>query len=669
MMNDIKRIWATTRIELNMFEYISGRSFGFDAFYALEIHYMLQTMIADRKIVKDVTTLKMILEQLEQNTWIKNINKPIIPRLNLHRLDELNYKPLPFQLEFLNKYDETTQRYMLNGMLLAGSAGSGKTFTSLACAHCLDAQKVIIICPKVAVDRVWVDNITKVFKKTQKVWRYYTGKKYAGEKFVIYHYEALDKAIGDYRDYLNKNNCIILDESHNLNELSASRTQNFLSFCKLLECKDIILASGTPVKALATETLPLFKAIDPFFTDKVGERFKKIYRGESNKATEILTHRMNIVSFKVSKAELNLEPPIFYNIPVKIPNGEDYTLKQIAKDLAAYAEQQIKYYKDNKAMYEKIFYDYLDYVEKMLSNPSLHPNAIRHNLSEYKDYRDMLKKLIYMHDHGQLRAATDVIIGCNKYEREIIHPILASTEDRKKFAEVKTIVKYVKLKIQGECLGRVLGRKRIDAHVDMVKYIDYDYVLNSTAKKTVVFTSFVEVLEMANEILEDRKRFPLMVYGKQNSQLNAIVQKFFVDKNANPLIATYASLSTAVPLIAADTMLIINAPFRNYIFEQAVSRIHRLGSDTQTVVFMCHLDTGEEPNISSRHIDILKWSQSEVEKILGTGAAFKICDNPDIETPDLSYVNEEMSITELVKPEEIITVNPKQIPKPLFTDW
>jgi SNF2 family DNA or RNA helicase len=99
--------------------------------------------------------------------------------------------------------------------------------------------------------------------------------------------------------------------------------------------------------------------------------------------------------------------------------------------------------------------------------------------------------------------------------------------------------------------------------------------------------------------------------------LTSIVHRFEKEKDLNPLVATYASLSTAVPLIMADTMIIINPPFRQYIMDQTVARIHRLGATTQTRIFNILLDTGTEPNISTRTINIMQWSKDQVSAILG----------------------------------------------------
>jgi hypothetical protein len=76
----------------------------------------------------------------------------------------------------------------------------------------------------------------------------------------------------------------------------------------------------------------------------------------------------------------------------------------------------------------------------------------------------------------------------------------------------------------------------------------------------------------------------------------------------------------------ADTMILIDTPFRDYILQQTVSRIHRLGSDTQTHVYLIALYTGPLPNISTRTTDILKWSQEQTAEILGIRSPFELQD-------------------------------------------
>ena len=111
---------------------------------------------------------------------------------------------------------------------------------------------------------------------------------------------------------------------------------------------------------------------------------------------------------------------------------------------------------------------------------------------------------------------------------------------------------------------------------------------------------------------------PLKVYGDTNSELPAIVKTYREVVDANPLVATYQSLSSAVPLTNANTVVFLNSPFRYHEQEQAISRCARLGQDTQVYGIRFFLDTDGIPNISTRSEDIFEWSKMQVNQILGT---------------------------------------------------
>lgn len=110
---------------------------------------------------------------------------------------------------------------------------------------------------------------------------------------------------------------------------------------------------------------------------------------------------------------------------------------------------------------------------------------------------------------------------------------------------------------------------------------------------------------------------PMLVYGETNKDLPAIIKKFHEDPDCNPLVATFKSLSTAVPLTAANSLIFTNSPFRDYERTQTVARVDRIGQTERCNVHDIFLDTGESPNISTRSKDIMQWSRDQVETILG----------------------------------------------------
>ena len=622
MREDISRLFDSKRLTNNIFRKITGNGFVIDEFFALELYYILQGMIDNpkRRLI-NIRLLKDLQTKLKLNTWLKNIDQTFPDRLNFEMLKEMTLTPMEGQLAFMKTHSQAWDRYGFRGSLLAGTAGSGKTFTTLATAHCLGAERVVVVCPKNAVNTVWTASVIDKFKNPQTYWTAESGLPYKGQRFAIFHYETVDQLLELQKEFRNKKLVVILDESHNLADLKALRTQRFVEFCLNSDSKDIIYASGTSFKASSVEAIPIFTVIDPRFNRFVAERFKAIFKGNVSKATEILANRINNMSTKITKQQLNLAEPYFYELPVKMPNGEDYTLASIAVVMEAFIKERVEYYKGRKKEDEAFFYEWVEKAYQQVLNAT--PFTQRKEVTvAYNTYLANVKAIIKC--GGDLRPVLDEIRYCSAYEINTILPNLPNKEIKDKFKDVRSVVKYVRLKIQGECLGRVLGGMRIKAHVDMAAFIDYEKIFNSTERKTVVFTSFIEVAEAVVERLKGTQFTSIGVYGKLTGQLTKSVEIFGRNPEVNPLVATFASLSTAVPLVMADTMILVNVPFRNYVLEQAVSRIHRLGQTSQTVVWTAILDTGKEPNISSRNIDILKWSQEQVEKILQIESPFKL---------------------------------------------
>ena len=176
----------------------------------------------------------------------------------------------------------------------------------------------------------------------------------------------------------------------------------------------------------------------------------------------------------------------------------------------------------------------------------------------------------------------------------------------------------------GECLGRIVGRARVDAHVELAKQFDYIRVIEAGVKKTVIFTAYIEVLEATRPVMKELGLKAEYVYGATNKNIDAILDKYKSDADINPLFATYASLSTAIPLLSADVLVMIDAPYRDHALQQTISRIHRRGQDEQCFVFMTTMDTDGKPNITTRTIDILSWSQQQVASITGLKSPYEL---------------------------------------------
>lgn len=635
MQGDIYRLFKSSRVFNYMFHQSSGSSIVFPEFFALELYYILDMLVAERYLGTSVKKIDQLQTLLMTETWLKNtqIKHPEI--VNIRRLLLFKYKPLPHQTDFFTTYNSTVPKYGLRGMLLAAAPGTGKTYASLALAECLMSDVIIVICPNPAVNIVWKDSVVgpeSLYHRDPTCWVYASGEPYRHEHVAIFHYEALDKALRMINYFKKKKVTIILDESHNLNEFTTVRAQQFIELCRELDCQNVILATGTPIKALAVETATLLAAIDPLFTKEVQVAFAKMHAGEVSKRTEILLRRLHVIAFRVSKDVTRLEKPVMEDIEVTLPDGDQYTLRAISAAMREYARVRLLEIEKMLPDALRFFHRMVDQAEQQLTNPRLFSApAVEQTKAGFATYREDIKTIRDAHASRNLMTVSQEIFNCNRFEKSVIIPTILEKADRDLFHEIKSIVKYPRLKVRGECLGRVMGQKRIDAHKAMVKAIPFEDIMESTTKKTVVFTSFVEVVKEAEQHLKEQGLLPLVVYGEYTAKLTEIVRDFGQEEKYNPLIATYASLSTAVPLVMADTMIIINPPYRDYILQQTIARIHRIGTNTQIRVFNMVLKTGDEPNISSRNIDIIEWSRQQSSAILSLKAE-------DVDPEELSNI-------------------------------
>ena len=647
----IRSIWNTSKIANNLFIHIDRTSFSFPSFFAIEIVFILTKMTEVNSRQVNVRQLSKILEEIKTKTWLSKTTAETTSNiLNFHKLDDMVFEPLPFQLNFLKSYNELVPKYGLNGFILNGAPGSGKTFTGLALAQCLEADRIVIVCPANAVERVWKDSLSSLYKRNApSYWIAKFGQPYSGEKVLVVHYEALSKVL----DFAGKIHCVkpvvILDESHNVSSLETQRTENFIRLCQLLRSKHVIYASGTPVKAMGEELIPILRVIDPLFTPNAELRYRKIYGKDATKALDILNHRFGLISFKIEKKELKLLPPIIEKIKVKSSNGNRFTLTAINEVMKKFVAERQLFYQARKKEDQQFFYDCLKFHEERLTD-----------WTQYKIYRNNLARVISYSEAKQFKEIVEEIKACNNYENKFVIPTLP-VDKVKKFKEVRTIVKYVALKIQGECLGRVLGRARIDCYLDMLQGVDFNSLINSTKKKTIIFTSYVEVLNKTNEVVSKMGFKPLVVYGETNNNLANIVKEFEINPDIDPLIATFNSLSTAVPLTMADVIIMLNVPFRSYIQDQAISRINRLGANTQTYVYLIELDTGDVSNISSRTLDILAWSQQQVAAIVGGDIPFDITEMSN-EFNDLNSSDEKIML-------EHFNLETTKSKTPVYLNW
>lgn len=628
--NEIMKIWSTSRIANFMFTSVSSYSISFNSFFATDVLYTLETIYNTKKGPYKFRILGKIIEELYEHTWLGQLLEQQDSILNFDKLKELNVTPLESQMDFLHTYDELVPKYNLSGYILGAAPGSGKTLAGIALGLCLEADAIICIVPNNAVDEVWVDTIATRFVVPQKYWA--SSMKHdppPGMRFYVFHYEQLSRAVEFCKKQSFQKALIIIDESHNLTSSESLRTQKLLELERVTKAQ-VLWASGTPLKAMGKEVMPILMTIASDFDADAQKRFNDIFGKSATKAVDILRNRIGQMTFVVDKAAVVGNVVETLEMKVSIPNGEAYTLDTIRDDMRKFITERMKYYQDNMkaymAKYEKALAIYAD-------SPMNKEDQV--NFAKYKNY---IKQIRQGYDPKTMR---EIVMFCNNFELKQIVPTLPTRDLKEDFKSARSVVKYYELKVQGEALGRILGKQRAQCHVDMVPYCDLPSVIEGAITKTVIFTSYVEVVDATAAYLEKEGYSPLKVYGDTNKDLSAIIKTFKDNPDANPLIATFQSLSTAVPLVMANQAVLMNSPFRDHEYKQATSRVDRLGQKEPVRIVNIFLNTDAKPNISTRSGEIMEWSREQVEAMMGTRVQMDLaleCFSDLVDGPNLSEV-------------------------------
>ena len=430
--------------------------------------------------------------------------------------------------------------------------------------------------------------------------------------------------------YVRYNNKVsVTGNCHAMNSHSSERSIQFRELNKKINPEFCLWMSGTPIKALGTETLTMFATIDKLFDKGVYQSFLKVFGVSGVYATSVMANRLQLVRSEIKTRGSGVEQ-YTHKIKVTLKNGGDYTLKTISAKMIDYVKERKAYYQKNAKQYEIDFFNGIEAYRSRVVRGRGDTNIFRAGLEDY------LVKAKTLHE-GYIPTDPkhkQYVLDCNHYEDKVIIPLLPN-DVKKVFRKAKSVYKYVDLTIMGEALGNILGKSRSKCNADIVKQLvtdakvitedgetyqsDLPDIIRNAQAKTIIFTDYVEVVKETEYQLKLNGFTPISIFGETTAGNGLAMQtKVFKEKpEINPLITTFKTLSEAVPLTEANRVIFLNLPFRSGTYEQAVKRANRIGQTLDVDLFEVTLDTGEEPNISTRNEDILKWSEEQVALILG----------------------------------------------------
>lgn len=623
----IKNHWNTSKVYNNI---LTGDGWGyikFNRWFAVEVAYMLTKLIEAGGVRSSVSELKLILNKLYTNTWLKGTKEKKSLNFDYSRLDELNVNLFDYQMAYLKSFEEVVPTYGLKGYLAEAEAGSGKTLQGYALSLVTEADLTIFIVPRPTVDQVWKGTVDKFFKRPKKVWDSLTGGTITGnEDYIIahHHHSVLELLISNAAKIKRAGKILIhIDESHKFTTDESKLVQALYELIDKVNPMYVIHASATPLKAQPKEAIPLLKTIDPMFNKHVEKRYKGVFGSSKAVALDILNHRLGIVKFKVTKEQYSKIEETEKSLTISFKGMDRYTLSNVRDVMLEKAQEYTAEYLESKA---GIIADFNKLHMQVVN--SVNDQQDRDTLKRYKKYADK------MHDKFSQMDDIEILRECKRIEERYHYAILKG-EDRREFKRLAPLYKYPILSIRGRLLGSVLGRMRIECFAEMAGAIDYSGINQESAKKVLVFSSYVDAVKAARDKAVEQKMEPLIVTQETNNDLKNILERAENDPRANPIVATYQSLGTGNELVMCSTAVFVDLPFRDYVLHQAKFRINRASQDTNVTYVTALLDTGDEPNLSTRNLDILSWSKEQVNSMLGI-------DGDDIENPDEDLNEEEM---------------------------
>ena len=633
----------------NILDKSSRWEMKFQKFYLPDMYHVVLELLNNDKFKRRIVSrsklqkLKELFETipLVQNIkLIQNTKDEDIPSVNKSILKNIfvpGFKLFEHQDKFIDNCLFKSKLMDLRGYLLDAGPGLGKTINSIALMELLGADKIIVVCPKKAVIDVWEETINRIYSKPQtynlsidsvKGGKVKLANFSLDSKFMVCHFEALDKLVSSLRNIPNARYTVVLDEAHNLNSYKSQRSTLFRELNKIVNPYFCLWMSGTPLKALGSETMTMFETIDKLFTPEVVKSFNSVFGISGVYAATVMANRLQLVKATI-KAQGSGVEQFTYQSKVALPDAWKYTLTTIREEMKKYIRERTAFYNEFRDEYIE---EYFESIEEFKANlGSNFDTKMQIALDEY------LAKTKELHNGYNPTSPVhkQYIIDCNYFEDKVIIPIL-SNKTKKIFRKAKSVYKYVELTIIGETLGNVIGRKRTECNKAIVEAMAKSFtIVNEESKetyetnlsevirdaeaKTLIFTDYVDVLKRCNEILTEEGFHPITIFGETTTTigLSNQVKQFKENSKINPLITTFKTLSEAVPLTEANTVIFLNLPFRSGTYDQAVKRANRIGQTKDVHLYEVTLDTGGEENISTRNLDILKWSEEQVSILMG----------------------------------------------------
>jgi SNF2 family DNA or RNA helicase len=576
-----------------------------DLFFASELYNILM-QLSD---YYNLRYYRRMAEYIKKNTYLDNLDKNLDVKVDINRLNSIlndAYKPKDFQEEFIKKYFEYKEIYDLDGYILSFDQGLGKTFTAACISELIHPDQTIIVCMNTLKEN-WANELRLYFKKYNDIERfkrevYVYGvskpKEYSKDtRYIIVNNESINKIFPLVKN--TNSTMIIVDESQNFRNLDSLQTKNMLKLKQITKSKDNLMMSGTPIKANPSEIVPAMMMIDRTFTLDLAKLYIKAFTSNTDTLSDVVQTRFNRTIYRKTKDQvLDLPSKTVTNFKLEYKDEDPYLMINVKKKVADRFQEILESYKDE-----------VDSVKDEFRETTLkYSSQDRTTTLDYIKFVD--KGQDYESVHDSLYDLYDGFIKNNVY------PNIKDKDELKRYKYVVSVYVYITQKCFFLAMGEVLPKVKAKAFNELYdnnKDLIYK-MINNNPKKTVIFSTIVEVVDHIYDDLNKNDIKAVKITGSVKNRMD-IINQFREDDTVDVLVATSQTMGTGVTLVEANQMMVFCPPYRKADFDQACDRIYRIGQ-THPVNIYNIIGSTSSKDITTRMTDILDWSDQMVSSVL-----------------------------------------------------
>lgn len=576
-----------------------------DLFFASELYNILM-QLGD---YYNLRYYRRMAEYIKKNTYLDNLDRNLDVKVDINRLNSIlndAYKPKDFQEEFIKKYFEYKEIYDLDGYILSFDQGLGKTFTAACISELIHPDQTIIVCMNTLKEN-WANELRLYFKKYNDIERfkrevYVYGvskpKEYSNDtRYIIVNNESINKIFPLVKN--TNSTMIIVDESQNFRNLDSLQTKNMLKLKQITKSKDNLMMSGTPIKANPSEIVPAMMMIDRTFTLDLAKLYIKAFTSNTDTLSDVVQTRFNRTIYRKTKDQvLDLPSKTVTNFKLEYKDEDPYLMINVKKRVADRFQEILESYKDE-----------VDSVKDEFRETTLkYSSQDRTTTLDYIKFVD--KGQDYESVHDSLYDLYDGFIKNNVY------PNIKDKDELKRYKYVVSVYVYITQKCFFLAMGEVLPKVKAKAFNELYdnnKDLIYK-MINNNPKKTVIFSTIVEVVDHIYDDLNKNDIKAVKITGSVKNRMD-IINQFREDDTVDVLVATSQTMGTGVTLVEANQMMVFCPPYRKADFDQACDRIYRIGQ-THPVNIYNIIGSTSSKDITTRMTDILDWSDQMVSSVL-----------------------------------------------------